>query len=179
MKENYWISVHQELDGDSREVLNDFLSSIKLVLESKTVNEYRLLLEKLLVDNKVALKDLQYEDVREWIKIKYFHVTIGTRNNIISKLKMFFQFCVEEGIMDRILVKRYWRRRRPKPIPRYLSKTEQAQLRLVVEKMSLRDRTMVEFYLSTGCRLSEVRCLDVHDLELKTKTAWVLGKGKT
>jgi len=41
----------------------------------------------------------------------------------------------------------------------------------------LRDRTVLEFLYSTGCRIGEMVALDVTDLNLKDRTATVMGKG--
>jgi integrase/recombinase XerC len=41
----------------------------------------------------------------------------------------------------------------------------------------LRDRTVLEFLYSTGCRIGELVALDVTDLNLKDRTATVMGKG--
>jgi integrase/recombinase XerC len=41
----------------------------------------------------------------------------------------------------------------------------------------LRDRTVLEFLYSTGCRIGELVSLDVTDLNLKDRTATVMGKG--
>jgi integrase/recombinase XerC len=41
----------------------------------------------------------------------------------------------------------------------------------------LRDRTVLEFLYSTGCRIGELVALDVTDLNLKDSTATVMGKG--
>jgi integrase/recombinase XerC len=41
----------------------------------------------------------------------------------------------------------------------------------------LRDRTVLEFLYSTGCRIGELVALDVTELNLKDSTATVMGKG--
>jgi integrase/recombinase XerC len=43
--------------------------------------------------------------------------------------------------------------------------------------LALRDRAVLEMLYSTGCRISELVSLDVTDLNLKDRTALVLGKG--
>jgi len=44
--------------------------------------------------------------------------------------------------------------------------------------LPLRDRAIVEFFLSTGCRLSELTNLNVREVDLKNRTAQVTGKGR-
>ncbi len=43
--------------------------------------------------------------------------------------------------------------------------------------LKLRDRTVLEFLYSTGCRIGELVSLDVTDLNLKDRSATVMGKG--
>jgi integrase/recombinase XerD len=46
-----------------------------------------------------------------------------------------------------------------------------------VEKESIRNRALVEFLLSSGCRIGEVHLLDRQNVDLENRTALVLGKG--
>lgn len=43
--------------------------------------------------------------------------------------------------------------------------------------LNRRDRAIVEFLYGTGCRVSELTHLDLHDVDLETATAIVTGKG--
>jgi site-specific recombinase XerD len=45
------------------------------------------------------------------------------------------------------------------------------------EFWKLRDRAVLETLYSTGCRISELVSLDLHDVDLKNHTARVMGKG--
>jgi integrase/recombinase XerC len=45
------------------------------------------------------------------------------------------------------------------------------------EFWKLRDRAVLETLYSTGCRISELVSLDLHDVDLKNRTARVMGKG--
>lgn len=46
------------------------------------------------------------------------------------------------------------------------------------EKESLRNMALVHFFVSTGCRINEVRNIKISDLNLETKTCIVMGKGR-
>lgn len=46
------------------------------------------------------------------------------------------------------------------------------------EKESLRDMALIHFFISTGCRISEVRSLRLENVNLDTKTCVVMGKGR-
>jgi integrase/recombinase XerC/integrase/recombinase XerD len=42
----------------------------------------------------------------------------------------------------------------------------------------IRDRAVLEFLYSTGCRISEAVALDLKDIDLKSRTVTVMGKGR-
>jgi len=121
MKENYWVSDHEGLRTDQRTILNEYLNRVKFnKRSSSTIDGYRKTLEKFLGDNTIPLKELRQEAVWEWVLTKYPHMKVGSRNNILTALSMFFKFCEDEGYMGHVLVKRYWRGRRPKAVPKFL-----------------------------------------------------------
>lgn len=79
--------------------------------------------------------------------------------------------------MESVPIKPRWYLREPRPLPRYLEKGEQAKVRQSAEKQILRNRIIVEFLLSSGCRIRELHLLDKSDVELENRTARVMGKG--
>lgn len=74
-------------------------------------------------------------------------------------------------------IKSRWYPRIPKPMPKFLDKEDLAQTRYQSEKMSNRNQAMVEFMLSSGCRVGEMHLLDCSDVDLENRSAHVLGKG--
>lgn len=66
-------------------------------------------------------------------------------------------------------------------VPRVLTPEEIARLIAAIDDRDipgLRDRAIIEFLYSTGCRVGELTGLNLDDLELATRTAIVHGKGK-
>lgn len=51
-------------------------------------------------------------------------------------------------------------------------------MQLESERSSLRNQTLVEFMLTSGCRVGEVHRLNLEDVDLENRTARVVGKGK-
>lgn len=174
---DYWITDHPDLLPEVKDIINDFLSSIKLAKANKTVYNYKKILERFFLDNTKPLDSLTHDDVLDWVHIRYAHIKKGTRNTILGRLSKFFSFCVEEGYMKRNLIKRYWYERPDVCPPKFLSEIELAQVRIAAEKLSLRDRCIIEFYISSGCRLSELNSLDICDIDLKNRCVKVRGKG--
>lgn len=49
---------------------------------------------------------------------------------------------------------------------------------LLPEKESLRDMALIHFFISTGCRVSEISGVKISDIDFQNKNCKVLGKGK-
>jgi len=101
-----------------------------------------------------------------------------TINLFISVLSGFFKFSLEEEYIEKVLVKHRWRPKIPSSIPKYLDSYEQARIKIISESMSTRNRAIVEFLFSSGCRRSEVASLNIEDIDLDNRTATVIGKGR-
>lgn len=179
MKEHYWISERESLDDEKRVILNDFLLSHKLENKSPiTIDSYRRALEHYLLDYcPLPLQELTSADVKDGLDQMNLGKEKVTKLFYISILSTFLKFCRTEGIMDKNLIKSRWRPKHAKSLPRILTKSDQAQLKVAAESLSLRYRVIVEFLLSTGCRCNELHRLDVSDLDIQKRTAQILGKG--
>ncbi|MGM0805749.1 MAG: tyrosine-type recombinase/integrase [Bacillota bacterium] len=73
------------------------------------------------------------------------------------------------------------KRRRPKipqALPRYLNEQESARVNIAAGNLSLRDRSLILFLLTLGCRRQEVSDLNIQDINLEKRTAKVRGKGE-
>ncbi len=64
-------------------------------------------------------------------------------------------------------------------LPNFLFEEETEQLLSSSQEgfWDIRDRAVLEFLYSTGCRISEAVALDLQDVDLKSRTVTVLGKG--
>jgi site-specific recombinase XerD len=176
--EKYWVIENDQIAGETLRIANEFLYSKMQEGKSEgTLKKYCFLLKKFLLHCPKPLGELTPGDVLDWLNSQYGGKKERTRALSISALSVFFKYCHEEHHLDRVLIKRSWRPRIPKSIPKYLDKNEQAACRLQAEKLPLRDRMIYEFLLSSGCRRSELAGLDVKDVDLGNRTAIVLGKG--
>lgn len=101
-----------------------------------------------------------------------------TQELMLAVLSGFFKFCLDEDYIQRTLTKTRWRPKIPQSLPKFLNEHELAQVRIQAEKMSLQDRSLISFLLSSGCRRSESVGLDLGDLDIEERTARVMGKGK-
>lgn len=176
---NYWVVENDKLNTQTQNILNEYLLSLKLAGKSQlTINRYRGLLENSLVDLSKPIEDLTTEDILSYIHNNYASFKECTINSNISILSSFFRFCKIEEYIDDIPIKKRWRPRLQKPLPKYLDKIELAKVKLESEKTSLRNRTIFEFLLSSGCRVAEAQGLNLDDIDLENRTEKVIGKGK-
>jgi integrase/recombinase XerD len=98
--------------------------------------------------------------------------TIGQK---LSVLKSFFAWMVKEEILLRDPTAKVNPPKKPKRLPKALSIEE---LEIVRESCkTLRQRTLLEVFYSTGCRLSEIAGMNKNDINIQSMSLKVVGKG--
>lgn len=173
----YWISEHEGIPKETRNIFNEYLLSIKLENKAEaTVSKYRMLLEKFLIECN-SLEDLTSDHVRGWLNTFSQNKSPRTIDLMLSCLSSFFKFCLEEEYMESMVIKNRWRPKIPQSLPQFLNEQEYARVKLVSEKMSARDRSLVLFLFSSGCSRTEVSYLQMQDVNMDKRTAKVIGKG--
>ena len=179
MMENYWKVTKQFPNKENQEVVNEFLLSLKLAnRSSRTIKAYKFFLEMFFYDMEEVYYSLSSKAIYEWLMKDHDRIKERTFRNRLSILSGFYKFCIKEEYIEHSPIKRRWNPRMPMPIPKYLEKKEIAKIRQQVEKKSLRDQVLIEFMLTTGCRVAEVNQLNRKDVDLETRTARIVGKGK-
>jgi len=163
----------------NQEIINDFLLSLKLENRSeKTIYYYRYFLERFFGDMIEPYSSISSETILQWFFANQSHLKEVSLHSRLSILSSFFTFCIKEELLLKSPIKSRWYPRLPKSVPKYLEKGELAITRLQAESLSPRNRLMVEFLLTSGCRVSEIAGLNWEDVDIANRTARVLGKGK-
>ncbi|MDG5473692.1 tyrosine-type recombinase/integrase [Jeotgalibacillus sp. ET6] len=176
--EKYWETHKAFCNMTNKEVVNEYLLAMKIANMSElTIQLYRRTLETYFLQRTEDFSTVSFDEILQWVIQQQKIVQASTVNGRLSILASFFTFCVDEGYMERIPIKTRWYMREPSPLPRYLEKEELAKVRQSAEKETLRNRLIVEFLLSSGCRIRELHLLDKRDVELDNRTACVKGKG--
>jgi len=179
LKDNYWIIEKATISSQNLKIANEYLKVLKLANKSEaTINKYRWFLEKFLLDCPINLDELVADDILTWLQTRFGDKKEKTRELVLTVLTCFFKFCLDEDYIERTLTKNRWRPHIPQSLPKYLNEHELARVRIQAEKLSLRDRALIAFMFSSGCRRAEVVRLNVKDINIFEKTAQVLGKGK-
>lgn len=174
----YWETDKTFSNPTNKEVVNEYLQSMKISNMSElTILLYKRTLEIFFVQKEEDFSTVSFDEILQWVIQQQKIVQATTVNGRLSILSSFFMFCVEEGNMERVPIKTRWYMREPWPIPRYLEKGELAKVRQCAEKELLRNRIIVEFLLSSGCRIRELHLLDKSDVALDNRSARVMGKG--
>lgn len=175
----YWISTKEAIPKQSRVILNEYLLSLKLANKAEvTISKYRSILEKFMMECAVPIDALTSVDVFKWLESYSVDKKERSIDLVISTLSSFFNFCLAEEYLDTLLMKKRWRPRIPLSLPKFLNEQEYARVKMFAERLSIRDRTIVLFLFSSGCRRSEVIQLNIQDVDLERRTVGVTGKGK-
>jgi len=176
--EKYWVVKTDFLNKENQKIVNEFLLNMKVANKSfNTINNIRYVMQAFFKELEVSYSSLVSNDIQEWLLKQNKRLKDNTIRNRVSALTQFYAFCVEEGYMDKSPIKSRWMPRSPKPVPRYLNRQEIAKVRQQAEHSFLRDRVILEFLVTSGCRVGEVYLLDKKDVDLENRTAQVVGKG--
>lgn len=178
MSVKYWVSEHSEVEKKTLSILNNYLLSKKLEnMAEATITKYRKILERFLCESSVPVNEMTSEIVHRWLLNFSLNKRPRTIELMMSTLSSFFKFCLDEEYMDSVVIKNRWRPIIPDSLPRFLNEQQYARVKLAMEELSLRDRALVLFLFTSGCRRSEVSYLKLEDLNIKKRTAKVVGKG--
>lgn len=177
--ERYWEVQISLPNKENQEVINEYLLSLKVANYSEaTIKNYRVSLQKFFSDRKDLFSNFTSEMILEYLEQFNKDKKETTIKNHLDGLKSFYNFCVEEGYLEQSPIKSRWFPRLPKPVPKYLGKEELAKIRQESEMDCHRNRVILEFLLSTGCRIKEVHSLNRAEVNLENRNAIVMGKGK-
>lgn len=167
-----------EYKADDIEMLQKFfVAKATEGLTQKTLCYYKAILDKALKTIKKHIKDITTNDVRAYIiGLKFRGCSEATQNNERRVLSSFFKFLNAEGEIESNPMLRINNIKESKKLKKPLSEVELETLRLHAK--CLRDRAIIEFLYSTGCRVSEMCALDIKDVDFEKSEVVVFGKGK-
>ena len=167
-----------EYRADDIELLQKFfVAKATEGLTQNTLRYYRTILEKALKTINKHIEDITTNDIRAYIvTIKFSGCSECTQTNERRVLSSFFTFLLAEGEITFNPMLRVNKIKESKKLKKPLSEEELETLRMHAK--SLRDRAIIEFLYSTGCRVSEMCALDIKDVNFEKGEVVVFGKGK-
>lgn len=167
-----------ELSDGDMDMFEAFLSAKALEGRSdKTIRRYRYELGRMLPALGAPIERVSVHHLRRYLSDKKAEgVSDSTLEGTRNIMSGFFGWLHKEGLIQRNpcvnlgVIKCSKVQRLP------FSSTDIERMREACD--SLRDRAIVSFLLSTGCRVSEAVALNVSDMDFASKQSKVFGKGK-
>lgn len=169
----------EEEKSDLRKRIWNYLGAKRIDgLSPRTLNNYKYTLEMFAEKVNKGVSRITTDDIRGYINYlsetrKLKETSLQTH---INTLRAFFGWLhTEEKIKKNPMLKIHSLKIDKKSARQALSTEELERLRDAC--MGYREKALVEFLVSTGCRLSEVAQLNADDLNINDRTVVVTGKG--
>lgn len=174
---NYKIETRDEefTHDDNVNYIDMFVSALKVENYSHlTLKNYQYELKSFSAFlNKPVLK-ASTADIRRYLAASE-HLKQSTIVSKLDVLSSFFNWLVKEDELLRNPCIKIKRPRLPKKVREGLTVVELEQVRAACK--DVRQRALIEVFYSTGCRLDELRKIDIEDIDWETSSVIVCGKG--
>lgn len=130
-------------------------------------------------ENKKTLKNIDHNDVKEYIRHLSKETNERSVARTISTLKSFYKFLLIEKFVDKSPLENISSPKQKKELPKVLSEEEIDKLLNIPlnNNYSYRNKAMLELMYSSGLRVSELINLKVIDIDLDMALVRVYGKG--
>lgn len=165
-------------DNDNEIKLKKFIATKRLEgLSENTLVQYHRTITNLLDTLNKPINRITTDDIRFYLSVYHDERKVSkvTLNNMRRYFSSFFSWCCDEDIIDKNPMRRIKAIKQQKVIKEPFSDVEMEKIRESTE--SLRDRALIEFLYSTGCRVSEVVGLDKSNVDFIHNSVVVNGKG--
>lgn len=167
---------HQE---ENTKLLDDFLKNLEAGARSAhTIEAYRFAITDFLdFTLGLSVAEITHHEVSEWL---HFLNVRGSSAQTISQrlysIRSFFQFAMQLDLMKFSPAELIQNRRTPRPLPHWLSVEQMSKLLNAAE--NLRDRALIDFMWSSGCRVGEIVGIRVENIQWGECVVKVMGKGQ-
>lgn len=163
-----------------------FLNHLKIELNFSefTISNYQLDLTdffKFIDDKKIDYLNLKRKDVMDYLKYlddkKLKNNTIARR---ISCLRSFYNYLMEEKMVENNIFKNIKNPKIERKLPNYLNYNEMEDLLESIDITTdngLKNRLLIEMFYATGCRVSELINIELTNINFSNNTIRIMGKG--
>lgn len=146
-------------------------------LSEKSLATYNTVIRCFLRNTNKNIKDITTDDIRVYLAYKKIDNTSGNYLNLIRRsLSSLFQWCVDNEEISVNPVNKIKSIRVERKIRASFNEDEMEILRNKAK--TIRDKAIIEFLYSTGCRVSEMCNVNREDIDFEYGKVTVLGKGK-
>ena len=165
-------------DNSNENTLKKFIATKRLEgLSDDTLEQYYRTVNNMFKELEKPLKDIKTDDIRYYLSLyqEKRKVSKVTLNNTRRYLSTFFNWCTDEDIINKNPMRRIKAIKQQKTVKEPFSEIEMEQIRNSAD--SIRNRALIEFLYSTGCRVSEVSKVEIDDIDFVHNSLLVVGKG--
>ncbi|MFT8349491.1 tyrosine-type recombinase/integrase [Clostridium saccharoperbutylacetonicum] len=145
-------------------------------LSEKTLSNYQGILIKFAQFFHKPLSSITSMDIRMWLGVyKNQGIKESTINSKIFCLSKFFKFLLDEEYISKNPMATIKITKIPKRLKKVMNDEQMELLRNGCE--STRDKLLIEFALTTGCRVGEIATASISNINWSDKSITVIGKG--
>lgn len=165
-----------ETKSDIEEKIEIFLMKRKLEgMSQSTMKNYNYNLNKLKNYFNKPINSITTMDIMVFINHECLTKSPSSINTFMTPIKTFFTWLLNEQLISKNPCANIKPMKEPKRIKNPLNEEE---IELLRDKITnIRDKAIFEFFISTGCRVSEVSNVKISDIDFKNKTLLIIGKG--
>lgn len=162
--------------SDLEDKVNYFLATKKLEgLSAATLKNYNYNLRKLCNFFNKPVSMITAADIKMFMYSESNTKGPAGMNTFMTPIKLFFSWLQNEEFIIKNPCSSIKPVKEPKREKKPLNEEQVEMLRDCM--LSRRDRAILEFFLSTGCRVGEVSNVKISDIDFQNKTLLVIGKG--
>lgn len=174
---NFDVEQLAEESSGSDDLLQTYLSTLEIQGRSeKTIARYGYLIQRMLDVVKIATSDITVFHLRSYLsKEKGRGVSSETLEGIRQVFSAYFNWLHREGLIKQNPTANLGPIKRQKKVKTIYTDIDIEKLKQHCS--NLRDKAIVCFLYSTGCRISELTQLNIDDVDMLHLEAKVLGKG--
>ncbi len=168
------------------EVIDNFFKVLKSEYNYSdyTIKNYKLdltLFFDFLNKSNINYLYLNKDNVIDYLKyLDKMNLKNSTISRRISTLRTFYNYLMNEGLINSNIFLNVRNPKLEKKLPNYLNYTEMEELLESIDTSTdegLKRRLLIEMFYSTGCRVSEIINIKVKDIDFLNKKIRIMGKG--
>ena len=131
--------------------------------------------------SKINYLRINNNEVRGYLKyLDSCNLKNSTISRRISTLRTFYNYLLDEGLVESNVFHNVKNPKLEKKLPNYLNYNEIEELLESIDITNtegLQRRLLIEMFYSTGCRVSEMINVKLKDIDFNNKTIRIMGKG--
>ena len=175
--DGYELTDNRGEPDDNDDLLDAYLATMAVQGRSpKTIERYRYVLQRMMTALRTGTRRITVYHLRRYLADeKARGISDSTLDGIRQVFSAYFNWLQKESLIQVNPTTNLGAIRRPKKIREVYSESELARLKMGAQ--SARDRAIIYFLESTGCRINEVVQLNRDDINFSRLECKVLGKG--